>query len=264
MKNLHRYFIFSLPKMEAPEEHLDIAQFNALPDELKEHIIRFRPDIITKLTRVNRNFYDLSIRPYLEKLCQLRTQNRELQEYIATQPLILGHHYCFSGAYTDYEIECATTVYIRRPQNDYIFVDLRSGINFSPLGLEISKGGGIAGGIAVSDNEELDLITQYNILRNRLGCVHRHATYAKEYILRNLDDRYHTVMETRNVNFDRNVTSQISLFQMLWMNSYSFNISPSISFPTGDIQDIPAFMNKINKEIIRLYTAIRKAVIRLD
>ena len=54
------------------------------------------------------------------------------------------------------------------------------------------------------------------------------------------------------------------LYQILWMNSYAFNISPSIVIPTGDILDIPAFMNNINKEITRLYTAIRKAITRLD
>ena len=67
-----------------------------------------------------------------------------------------------------------------------------------------------------------------------------------------------------HVEFSHKVANQISLFHILWMNSYAFNISPSVIIPTGDIQDIPAFMNSINKEIPRLYTAIRKAIMRLD
>ena len=76
--------------MEPPEETLDIAQFNALPDELKEHIISSRPDLIAKLSRTNKNFYDLSVRPYLEELCSRPIQQNELQGYIATTPLIVG------------------------------------------------------------------------------------------------------------------------------------------------------------------------------
>lgn len=253
--------------MEPPEETLDIAQFNALPDELKEHIISSRPDLIAKLSRVNRNFYDLSVRPYLERLCSRPIQQKEVQGYIATTPLIVGTHYCYSGPYADYDIDCSTDVYIRRPRNDYVRITLFSGINMSPLELEIQTRSANINHIVISETFEYDLITQYNILRNRLGCVQRHADYAKEYILRDQDDRYHTIMaqfKDPHVEFSHKVANQISLFHILWMNAYAFNISPSVIIPTGDIQDIPAFMNSINKEIPRLYTAIRKAIMRLD
>lgn len=252
--------------MEPPEETLDIAQFNALPNELKEHIISSRPDLIAKLSRTNKNFYDLSIRPYLEELCSRPIQQNELQRYIATTPLIVGQHYCYSGPYTDYEIECSTDIYIHRPHHDYIEISLYSGIDMSPLKLNMRTHSS-EGTIIVSKKYEYDLITQYNILRNRLGCVQRHADYAKEYILRDQDDRYHTIMaqfKDPHVEFSHKVANQISLFHILWMNAYAFNISPSVIIPTGDIQDIPAFMNSINKEIPRLYTAIRKAIMRLD
>ena len=124
--------------MEPPEEQLDIAQFNALPDELKEHIISSRPDLIETLSRVNRDFYRLSVRPYLERLCSRPIQQNELQRYIATNPLIVGQHYCYSGPYADYDIDCSTDVYIHRPRNrDYIEISLYSGIDMSPLKLEI-------------------------------------------------------------------------------------------------------------------------------
>lgn len=235
-------------------------QFNDLPPEIKEHIISQRRMLIPAFSLVNRELHELSKHLYLRKVGTRSFRYHEVATYLGTKPLIFGTHVHICHTRTNAEIKA--NVYIWRPDN------INHPNGYWNIGGTMETNGFDAVfrphcHYALDDAIDdlfyylfyYDYLTQYHILSKRHSCVRLRPSYAKDYILHYFDRWYRRLGDE---NEDR-----ISFYQILWMNAYVFNIipAPKYTFNQESDEDILAI---INIEIPRLYTAIRKAILKLD
>lgn len=230
-------------------------QFNDLPPEIKEHIIRQRPKLIPAFSLVNRELHQLSGRLYLTKIGGRSLQYHEIAQYRKMSPLILGtHNHTYHSMERGlvhvnlYKRECNMS-----SPNISVIMDFDdSYIKFQRYHHDESPND-----YYNYDKYEYDYLTQYHILSKRLSCVHLHPSYAKDYILHYLDRWYQTLTDESD--------DRMSFYLFLWMNAHVFQIPlyprDILSLNRYNVDDM---LRIVNDEIARLYMAIRDAIMKLN
>jgi hypothetical protein len=252
--------------MEANPEPVS-ATFFTLPEELQEEILRRTQQPgrqLAGISRASRGLYGASYRPYLEQLCQEPILYEEFTRYALTHPLIMGEHYCFTESGVTSILYCDTTVHVRRNSNSYDEIRNVSEINLNDNSISVQASNSaistdefVQGHGSVAHGPNFDLLTEYRIRQQRLGCVNRQPNYAKNYVISKLDTIYKAPI--------RDLSDDIYVYMYLWINSYAYNVFPA---PRNDLFFPPRPVNELleilNKEIVRLYLAIRREVEKLD
>jgi hypothetical protein len=262
-----------------------------LPIELREQIIRERPELIRAYTQASRRLYEATSEPYLKHKCAEPISWREIQRYISTGPKSVGF---FGGLPRDYwdifnykywtvqfytlarniyddpddspqyfeQMLLLVTSWSIRPQElnlDELDVEQRDEIESYPFlyrpvlranylgsdrygvvhGSEIvalSKSQqrrwrnvnlepypGVVGALTYDPRGHLpiiDLLSQYRILYQRLGCVARSSTYVKDQVVSQLEAQYQVFRQQDDL------ISLIVTWTYLYLQAWAFNIYP--------------------------------------
>lgn len=236
-------------------------QFNDLPPEIKEHIIRQRTELIPAFSMVNHDLHELSKRLYLEEVAEQYPLYHELLAYKMTYPLMLGS-LVHQIHVTNTKEKRTLNVYTKERHHNYKCIRIETLFDnvFSDCTTSVITNTVTPDDIII--DAEYDYLTLYRILKKRLSCVRLQATYVKDYILRDLDEYFKDYFkDPPNGQYDN-----IILYLFLYLNAYIFNIYPSpIEISTlierNKMNDISMILNV---EIPRLYIAIREAIMKLD
>lgn len=237
------------------------SEFFDLPLEMQEEILRqVPPRRLPAISQAGQNLYQATFRSYLERLCAESISRTEINRYTLTQPLLVGNHFCFR----EFEnvINCDTEIYIRRNTDSYNSIRLLTQIEFNrsvsfQLTNEIKPSDLLIDELSAATMSEFDLLTEYRIRLNRLGCISRQPNYAKNQVIQILDTNYQAPIQ--------GLEDDIWTYLYLWMNAYCFNVYPpprnDIFFPQRPVEEL---LEILNKEIVRLYLAIRHELVKLD
>jgi hypothetical protein len=253
-------------KMAANQEPMS-ETFFTLPLEIQEEILRRTPvpgRQLAGISRASQGLYQASYQPYLEQLCAEPIRFEEFTRYTLTQPLIMGEHHCFTESGVTSLVNCDTRVYIRRNSNSYDEIQNVSEINLNDNTISVQATNDLISSDTFMHNlsslahgPDFDLLTEYRIRQQRLGCVKRQPNYAKNYVISKLDTIYKAPI--------RDLGDDVYVYMYLWINSYAFNIYVP---PRNDLFFPPRPTNELleilNKEIVRLYLAIRHELDKLD
>ena len=245
--------------MDPVNESIFFPQFNDLPSEMKEHIIRQRPELISAFFLVNRELHQLSARLYLEEALITDLSHREILTYQEMKPLMVGN----------IKVQERTTTYAEKKVDRHIYIRLSDGISANKYGhihtciqFDNNLSGSTTQCVNHVESVEInrlynyDYMTHYQILKKRLGCIRISPSYARDHILSDLDDWYQDT--------DANM---MIFYQFLYMNAFIFNIPQSpneIFIMRGTTYTITDLREMLKVEIPRLYKEIRTAILKLD
>lgn len=247
------------PNDDSPNETTCFPQFNELPPEIKEHIIRQRPKLILAFSLVNKELHQLCESLYLKKVGRRSIRSHEIAKYRETNPLIFGSHNHVYNSMTAGEVNAS--VCIRRPgyvsfHENYNYWHINVKMEFDSRSLSFSTHYDNVSNV-INDMFLYDYMTQYHILSKRLSCVRLNPTYAKDYILRYFDRWYQSCTD--------DAEDKMSYYLIMWINANVFHITP----PPKEIFNlkfisIDEMLKVADEETERLHTAIRKAIMKLD
>jgi hypothetical protein len=121
----------------------------------------------------------------------------------------------------------------------------------------------------------IDLLSQYRILFQRLGCVARNSTYAKEQVVSQLEAQYQVFRQQDDL------ISLIVTWTYLYLQAWAFDIyplpavhefnaeednyfSPDGKFEWGNDPDKEDEINLMIDEVTMMYQKVRRAIDQLD
>lgn len=233
---------------ETQESFKEILGFplQKLPLEIQEHILRYRPELIIPYTKTSSDIRNITSRLYVEELCKRPISYLEIEAYLDKFPTLFSIYYppdkqfiiyykIGQSKYIEdifkldiYLIDRDTTdpdlIYFAR--NDPVHLITYAPVtNLGRVPLDSSTVHAMVLQMCQYNRKyctQLDLLSIYRILQNRLGCVYRQPDYAKQYVLKYLDDVYNKYLQNRTIDI------LIDTHAYLFIHSKIFNIYPSI------------------------------------
>jgi len=233
---------------ETQESSKEIRGFplQELPPEIQERILRYHPELVIPYTKTSSDIRNITSRLYVEELCKRPISDLEIKAYLDESPTLFSIYY---------PPEKQFIIYYKIGQSKYIEDIFKLDINLigrdtvDPYLTHFATNGPTylityapvtdLGGVPLDSStvytmvlqmcrygdkycSQLDLLSIYRILQNRLGCVYRQPDYAKQYVLKYLDDVYNEYLQNRTIDI------LINTHAYLFIHSKIFNIYPSI------------------------------------
>lgn len=277
----------------------DISEFEKLPPEIQEYILSQNPELITSYTKINPYMKNITSRIYLKELCDKNVSYNELKNFLINNPTKFG---VYDLSITNIkifdrirssDIYFKTTNYINLINIEFDYQNIKL---FKPTYINTTNIFAVADLNIISDfngiqfindilnknlnntiqstyispslcYSQLDLLSQYRIYKNRLGCIQRNPNYAKEKILKQLDSTYNFYL------YNKNIISLLATHAYMDLQASVLNIYPppigisinNIIFKLdGSIVFIGSENNITDVEARKLFDDIKLKIINLD
>lgn len=237
------------------ENTLDPEFFKQLPIELQQEILSQKPELIPIFFQLNPKYSDLFKSQLLSQICSRPRSEDEINKASSRQRIT-------GRLYQDEPFEDFFTITMEIKVKDVLDNEriIFNVIQYDDGVIRILSN-------PVGDINTIvydDLLSYYNVMKNRLNCMNINPNFAKDYILNRFKNRYIRNYQERikSNNTDQTLEYRvIGLYLALLMNIYVFNII--IDLNINLLKDIPNNLNAIIQDIEHMIDLIQERLLLL-
>lgn len=248
---------------------MDVDRFNELPLELKEYIITQNPQLIPIFFQSNKEYNELLRLDFLRNICQQSISTIERAHVFDTQK-ITGMRFRNINInqsspdlfmVTGYMMIRLDILDLIQGEGDILAVSIEfndsNGVNLYNLSNDIN------GILERNANEQLDLLTYFTIMSNRLSCMRIKPDFAKSQTLTMLDnyETYYNQIKNEDATNLKIKIDLIDVYTYLFMNSYVFNVSTNTQMSV--LENILDNIDDIKRDIGHMFTELRQKIMKL-
>lgn len=213
-------------------------QFTDLPPDIQREILSLEPKMLNEIMMSSKAIY-YTLQPILlDKVCNKPISRSEYRNYLRTKPEIFATFYYIDRFFAGFD----TKLYKRSSDDNYSeWID--DIFNYSEMKDILGKSKRINNAKVTIDyilsrfSNDLDLKTQYQIYRKRLGCVNLDPFFAKKKVKQEFNE---LMIELNNEKIY--VRSKMIAYIYLATHIEIFNID----FPVIDRLDFPNMVSKFD------------------
>ena len=231
--------------------------FKQLPIELRKLIVSQSPELLRIFSQIDKEYQDQFDIDYEFLLCSRPYSRKETQNYLRAQlpPIFSLYDIVTTGTFVG-------KIGIKLQESQYTLhtITIHFGLNVIVSSVEVEHNT-VDINIAEIDVGGLDHLNIYRVLMNRLRCVRLNSNLARQQTLESFDNFYAIYKLSSDRTDDNDLAKIAAYFGILYVNSYSFNISPSPNL--GLLNDFRNNIRAIKQENERLYTSIRQNILSL-
>lgn len=232
------------------------SQFFNLPLELQENILKQRPELISRFSQISKEYNELMLPAWYNEFCMLPPTNKEIINYINSQPKYIGlvlddYGLRVLNLRNNFLIGIRDDVTGIYKYHSYYFDNSQFVDEPITLNLDTST---IVNLIAIS----FDLVTQYNILVQRTPCIRYRPNYKNEFVKRYIMGRFDRATTDLDLNdsIGLEIMVEYLFFQGVFLNLTDINLY----FDTFDVE---TDITQLKPRVIEYYNQIRNKLLNL-